>query len=190
MSKQEVETHVEDTSFTTKINNLFSMMDGGEIKLANGLLLFYIAVAGNFLGELFSKRLQRLLKENRGVKHLIAYITMLFSITFVAGVHSLKRALFITSLMYIWFVLTTKMFEWYNIIIILLLIIPFILGRYAEGLDVSDPKNKKLVKTIEKFSDFIFVLTLIVTVIGVVAYLRYQRNEYGSEFSYYKFFLH
>ena len=160
-----------------------------HFQLANGLLLFYMAVAGNFLGELFSKRMQRLLSENRLVKHMIGFITMLFSITYVAGFTELKPALLITFIMYTWFVLSTKMFEWYNIVIIILLALGFMIEKSRDNLDSDDPEDQKTMDKLTKLNNFFLVLTLVVTVVGLVSYYRYQKSQYGADFSLYKFLI-
>lgn len=187
-----IKMETEEDDSPVRIINLFTDLGGSDkihLQLANGLLLFYVAVAGNFLGELFSKRMQRLLTENRWVKHLIAFITMMYSITFVTGITKLVPALTVTLIMYTWFVLSTKMFEWYNIALIFLLMIGFMMNKYADNLDPEEPQDKKTIEKLNKIQSYLFILGLVITVVGVVSYMQYQRKEYGSDFSVIKFLL-
>jgi hypothetical protein len=156
-----------------------------SIQLASGLLLFYIALSGNFLGELFSRQMQETLTNNRWIKHLIAFITMMFTITYVSGVTRLLPAVAMTLILYIWFLLTTKMSLGWNFGIIIALILGFILNKYQDTLDENTDKDRIIF--FSRMSNVLFIVTIGATLIGALWYMFEKRSKFGKDFSFIKF---
>ena len=178
----------------TKIVNLFVDMgfvsspeQAPHLQLSSGLLLFYIAVSGNFLGELFSRSMQEFFTNNRWAKHMIGFITMLFSITYATGITKLTPALIMTFILYFWFLLTTKMSPAWNFGIIIVLLFSFILEKYKNNLNPQKPDDRQTISFLVKMSNALFVLVLLVTLIGAGMYLFTKKQKFGGDFSVTKF---
>jgi hypothetical protein len=163
----------------------FLGMGMGTVQFASGLLLFYIALSGNFLGELFSRQMQEVLTNNRWVKHIVAFVTMMFTITYVSGVTKLLPAIFITVVLYLWFLMTTKMPLAWNFGIIIALVVGFILNKYRDALDQD--KHQDRITLVGRISNVLFIVTIVATLIGAIWYMFDKRSKFGSDFSFIKF---
>lgn len=196
MSETEFQPEDEEIpkDFKTKIVNLFVDMGfvsspdaAPHLQLSSGLLLFYIAVSGNFLGDLFSRSMQEFFTNNRWAKHLIGFITMLFSITYATGITKLTPAIIMTFILYFWFLLTTKMPPAWNFGIIIVLLFSFILEKYKNNLDPKDPANTETISFMVRISNALFVLLILTTLIGAGMYMFTKKQKFGEEFSVAKF---
>jgi len=147
---------------------------------AGGLLVFYLALSGNFLGDLFSKELRTFFENNRISQHMLGYLTMLMSITYVSGIKSIMFGLILTAILYLWFLLTTKLELKWNIGILLVLLLNLFINKYSNYLkEQKDPSYKKY-KTI---SHGLFTITILTTFIGSSFFLLEKKNKFGDKFN-------
>ena len=149
-------------------------------QLSEGLLLFYLAVSSNFIGDLLSKPMQDLFTNNLWAKHLLGFVIMLYTVTFSAGVDSLLSAFKFTITLYFWFLLTTKLSLTWNLIILGVLIIGFALEKYQNSLSGEPEKflaNRKLASTL-------FMSLLAITAVGGIYNFAVAQQQIGSQFSF------
>ena len=95
--------------------------------LLTGLFLFYAAVTGNYIDGLLGSGMHDLLQQH-WAKHLIGFLILLFTISIVAAA-SAWTSLWLSGLLYFWFVLTTKVGKWTNLTLILLLAAGFFIKQ-------------------------------------------------------------
>lgn len=180
-----------------KIINLKCNGTKSSMSIVTALLIFYMLVANNFIGNLYSGQLKDYISANRWVQHLIGCITMLLIIIEIGGVTDGYKALFYTIIGYIWFILTTKLDIQWNLAIIGLLIIGFVYEKQMFAKEESSEEDQALEETDKKkirkgnkdMKRVIFITILTVTVIGTIMYLNKKRAQHGGSFDTLKFFL-
>jgi hypothetical protein len=169
------------------------------------VLLTYIILASQYCSNLFSHGLKEAIESNRMVQHLILVILiMALMIVFgnPFGVEFTNNEQFniiiMTLLVYVWFVMTTKLDLAWNVAILIFLTIYFL----YESKKVSDYKiiladpNLDSLKKKELFDSFgnlqtYLLLTLFgVTLTGTFLYANEKQVQYGGGFNMYRFFFY
>ena len=171
------------------IKNIFSSEENNH-QLTNGLLIFYLALAGNYLGDLFSPQMQRLFTNNRWMKHVIGLTTMSVSVVYGAGISEMNRMAAYTVVCYIMFLLSTKMDVQWNMLLLALLLGGYIINNNSKNLvgDAEDSAEAKAqIKKYGKEQDRILIVMLVVTLIGTALYARRQSIDHGANFNLVKY---
>jgi len=154
------------------------------------LLTLYLIISANFLAQTFGCKTQHVLIHNMYVKHIVGFFTLLY---FVNSINTDKtmdeflyfKTFFKTFLLYILFILTTRMNNKIFVLLMGLLMINFILSQYANSLDTKHFAAKlQIYDTIGKV---ISKLAIVFLVIGVLIYLKEKKIEYKGKFSYLTF---
>lgn len=156
-------------------------------KTSGGLLFFYLMIAGNYVGELFSHQMINALSL-RWMKHLVAFSLLLFTISDISGVTKPIYGIILACAVYIWFIFTTKLDFHYNLIIVALLIIGLYVSQYREGAISKykrelDDNDFKQVETFQNIQYILIGLLILVTTIGNIEYIPRHYSKYKK---YYK----
>lgn len=162
--------------------------------LRNGfyLALIYLVISGNYLGNLFGCRVQLLFRENMWIKHLLGFFTAYFLIvlsTPPAGYSSHQTLLFAGAI-YIWFFLTTKMHVRMWIPMILVLLTSYGVYVYMKQVDANKedvPRDEENTERLHQLQSVATLLSLILTVVGVLAYYGEKKIEFEETFDVWKF---
>jgi hypothetical protein len=154
-----------------------------------GIFLLILAVSGNFVAETMGCKTQKLLSESMLAKHSIIYLIIYFALGFTTDetphpIDLAKNALVI----WILFLLFTKMSLPFTILVFALLSIRYILNTYIEYLKSDgDEKNRDLIKNTKLIGKNITYLVTGLVIIGFSLYFRNQYNEYYKTWSTFKF---
>lgn len=159
-------------------------MQSDITNLSNGLLLFYIAIATNFIADLYSKPLRKFLKNNRFMHHLIGYLVLLYSISYTTFRTDWMNIFLFTFIMYVWFILTTKMDLIFTLLVVLCLAIGFVFNTHLN--EHKDAENNEK-KTLHKYEKYIIYVAIGITIIGTGKFLFEKYTKFGSKFSVVKF---
>ena len=159
---------------------------------------FILIVSANFLAEIFPCRVQYMLRHNMYIKHLFGILTMVFFV--VLSIDKNKSIFDIglnSFLLYILFILISKT-HWYTFfIIVFILSIAFFINiekdRSKQLLNDGDEKTNKIINERIKNYDYqtiiIYILTIFITIIGVLLYMGEKKLEYKNKFDYIIFFM-
>jgi len=151
------------------------------------LLILYLIISANFLAQTFGCKTQYVLNNNIYVKHIVGFLTLLY---FVNSINTDKttdeflffKKIFETIMVYVVFILSTRMNNKIFVLFIGLLMINFILSQYANTLDTEQFAAKlQIYDTIGKV---ISKLAIVFLVIGVLLYLKEKKMEYKGKFNY------
>lgn len=159
--------------------------------LSRALLLFYIIIASNFTGDLFSKQLRTYFEENRIAKHLIGFIMMLVVIMLFGGITNTYRALLYAIIGYTWFIFTGKLDIHWNIIILLMMLFGFLYESKLNEEDqnaMKDPnltvqQKEAVINKNSTYKTYIVLSILGVTAVGTLLYLNKKVEQYGGGFN-------
>lgn len=146
----------------------------------------YLIIASNYIGELFGCKFRKLLTENMYLKHVLAFITFGF-LVILTGIDISKKdeliAGFIyTIVFYLWFVMSTKTHLYITIIIVLLFFTMYVISYRIKFLRNNEIyKNKEELNKLIKINNYLLLVTLIITILGVLNYLYLKYLEYDKK---------
>ena len=178
------------------------------------IFIFILIISGNFMA-LVPCKLQDELNENMYVKHLFGLFTMIFFVTLAAPVKdkTISAVTFNSFLLYLLFILITKVHVKIFYVIAGLLGTTYIvvllkeadLDKINANASATDVKNndtmeqsnkqaEKIILTnqLKIYDNVIFyssIFILLLTIIGVLAYMGEKKIEYKKNFKYVTFFL-
>lgn len=166
-------------------------MIGNIDDIIKAIFLLILGISGNFIAETLGCKTQKLLTENMLVKHLV----IIFIIFFVLGFTNKKKihpleTLGNTLILWVFFVLFTRMSLTFTIIVFLLIALKYILTMYKEYYEENgenEKKDDKIIENLEKVGEYIIYLVGGMILIGFSLYFRKQYKEYYKDWSTYKF---
>lgn len=157
-----------------------------QSRLSDSLLLFYVAIASNFLVDLFPKGHIKYINENFIIKHLLGFIIMLFSIYHLTSIKNPLQVLIIAAGLYIWFLITTKLPPLINIIIIVSLAISFLINIQISSMEQADysKKTREWIYYLKRLVVFFFVYVIVLTTLGYI-YMMFIRDFVKARWDFY-----
>jgi len=169
------------------------------ISVVNGLFLLFLAIVGNFVAETLGCQTQELLTNNIFVKQIMTFFILYFTIDYSDSSHehpikNLTKAL----LIYIFFLLFTKMGLTATIITFVLLFSIYLSNSYKKYYETTfkNKKNKtkedmkeyeKQMNNIHRIQNIMIWSVLIVVLVGFLLYYREKSIEYSNSFDFMKF---
>jgi hypothetical protein len=169
------------------------------------VLLTYVILASQYCSNLFSHGLKEAIESNRMVQHLILLILiMVLMIIFgnPLGVEITNNEQFniviMSLLVYVWFVMTTKLDLSWNVAILIILTIYFLYESKKTSdykIILEDPnldiiKKKELLNSFGNLQKYLLVTIFGVTIAGSFLYANEKQVQHGGGFSLYKFFFY
>lgn len=91
--------------------------------------LFYVFMCGTLLEDLIGINVREYIQNNEIVKHVLGLIVLIFTIGFVADLPSLATLVWSSAIVYIWFLVMSKIPAQYNMLVVLVLIASFALNE-------------------------------------------------------------
>ena len=168
-------------------NNLF--LD--NITLVNkGILLFLLIISGNYIGNLFSCRIQDYFESSIFAKHSIAFMSLYFFV--ILAEPKLQEVnpiitLFLSIPLYFYFLILAKSEASVFLLTIVILIILMISHNYENYLKKKIKHNNfefiylKYVTIIKKV---LIGFIIFITLIGFLVYLGMKKVEYKEKFNF------
>lgn len=158
----------------------------------SGLFVLYLIIAGNYIGELFQCNFQRIIQNNVFVKHIIAFGTLFFFVTFASS-EMAKEPMYVQILMsialYAWFMLTCSCNEYALMLVLLLLFVVYAIQTQITFLkDEDEDKHKDKISKLRVAQTVINGVAMALTLFGVWLYFCRQKAEHGKNFSWKTFF--
>ena len=169
------------------------------------VLLTYVILASSYCTNLFSHGLKEAIENNRMAQHLILLILIMTVMTIFGnplGVQITKNEqgnmIIMSLLVYVWFIMTTKLDLTWNLSILIILTMYFI----YESQKVSDynimlrddnlsiEKKKELLDSYNQLQSYVLLVIFGVTLTGTYLYSNEKQVQYGGGFSYFNFFFY
>lgn len=156
-------------------------MEDWALSSAKYVFVLYVIVSGNYLANIFGCRAQDALNNSMALKHLLGYITMLFYVVLVDGKVGTgpHHQIFMTTLLYFLFVVTTRMEHKYWVAFIILLCANYIVEVYRQH-DQTSPQVKERLRTVQRG---LMGASAILVCAGLLVYVARKKIEYGNSFS-------
>jgi len=169
-------------------------MHNGEFNI-DALFVFILICAGNYLGEIFPCKFQRMLKHNMFMRHTVGLLTLLFFVIIQSPikVHNLLKNVTTTGLLYGGFLILTKTTHK-----VFLFSISIMAMMYIMNLKISELHNDCAAGCTEDVvrSNAVLAGQLIdilywtrITLLGVctggfIVSIGRRKHEYGDKFKY------
>ena len=155
--------------------------------IIKGIFLLILAISGNFIGETLGCKTQKLLKENMFAKQFAVYLIIYFVLGFTndSNEHPVTIA-FNALVIWILFILFTKMSLFFTILVFLLITVRYIMIITIQHYNEKS-NSENLVNLIKNFSSYVDYSIIGFILIGFILYFRKQYIEYYKEWSTYKF---
>lgn len=160
----------------------------------NALSGLYLWLLFGFLSVLVNCDLQRFIKQNPLIMHLVGIFAFFFLFTIIdtGNKVSVITVWIQTLFVYLIFMLMIKS-KWYFVVPVILLLLTDQSLKKQLSYEINNMSNKdqieKKKETGKKISSIINILIIIIILLGVVHYMYLQKIEYKEKFSFYKFFL-
>lgn len=166
------------------------------------ILLTYAVIASSYCSDLFSNGLKHALETNKYAQHIILIILIIalmivFGNPFGVTITSNQQIdiVIMSLLVYVWFIMTTKLDLAWNIGVLILLTIYFL----YESSQVNDYKNlvsdnlveqekkKEIIDYYTQIQKYVLVSLFGLTIIGTLFYASEKQVQYGGNFNVTKF---
>ena len=161
------------------INNITKIQDNLPV---SSLILFFLIITADSMKTLAPCNLRKLSTSNLLYKHIVGFLTLLFFIELVEiadDKDSLISILKKTSILYFWFLLTTKMYYPLFIVILFVFLIIFMIHIYSKRGNINNETKEK----IKKINNYLYIFSIIITIIGVLIYYSIKKKEYNNKFN-------
>jgi hypothetical protein len=168
------------------------------------ILLLYVILSSTYCTDLFSESLKRSIKGNRMTQHIILLILIMvllsmFGNQYICNItQSNEINLLIMSLViYVWFIMTTKLdFAWFLSILIILTIyflyennLSIKNNEIMENNNIDDEKKKEIIDYYTNIQKYLLITIFGTTIVGNFFYMEKKQVQYGGGFSIEKFFI-
>jgi len=168
-----------------------------SLGIIDGLFLLLLAVSGNFIAETFGCQTQELLSESIMAKQIMTFFIIFFTISYSnSDTENPTTKLIKSSIVYIFFLLFTKMNIFPTVVVLFLLMGLYISNNYKKFFISTFNKkksNKNLVshqdkiKNITKIQKILIIGVAIVISMGFFNYYKEKQIEYKNSFEFRKF---
>ena len=154
-----------------------------------GVFLLILAVAGNFVAETLGCKTQKLLSENMFAKHFVIISILYFAIDFSSGSNNPRPpwdTLKLTLVIYILFILFTKMSLPFSVIVFGMFITGYFINTYIEYYRKTDPKNP-IIKKFQRAKQILYIIMIGLIILGFGLYFAQQWKDHSKHWSTTKF---
>lgn len=152
------------------------------------LFAFYLIVFCNFTKEILGCNLIHVLDTNMYAKHLVAFM-LLYFLVIIVDPKNIEDNLLVnfgkSILIYIIFIVTTKLSFPIMILLLALLMIYYILGSIAKRKDAEGKEEEY--NRLRMVQNILFIIICIISLIGFIIYFIEKYREYSPNFSIVKF---
>jgi len=159
-----------------------------HIVSGKNLFILYLVISSNFLANLFGCKIQKAFNENIYIKHLLGFFTLYLFISLVESSDVIPSNLIdrlkFAGVIYLWFILTTRMNIKFWIPFILILSTVYILQL---NIDIEKKKDQVDSEKVNKYTTYqknLIKVAFLLTIIGFLVYLGEKKYEYGNSFKY------
>ena len=156
--------------------------------IQKGMFWLWLAVSGNYVSETLGLLGQKLLNYNMYVKQIVTFAILYFVTGFVDNVsHDPIKHLKLSAIIWVIFLLFTKMHLVPTIIAFILICISYFINDYSAYYEKIGELEKS--KKYKEISEVILKANIALIGVSFVVYLISKYKEYKGEFNMLKFIL-
>jgi hypothetical protein len=156
--------------------------------IQKGMFWLWLAVSGNFVSETLSCKTQKLLNGNMYVKQILTFAILYFVTGFVdTSKHNPIEHLKLSAIIWVLFLLFTKMHIVPTIISFILICLSYLLNDYSSYYEKEGELEKS--KKYKEISELILKVNIALIIVSFVVYLVSKYKEYKGKFNILTFIL-
>ena len=158
-----------------------------------GILLFLLIISGNYIGNLFSCRIQEYFDTSIFAKHSIGFISLYFFVMLAEPkLQELNpiNTLLLSMPLYFYFLILAKSEASIFLIIIVLLVILMVSHVYENYIKKKENLSKVesvYLNKVNIIKKVLIGLIVVITLLGFLVYLGMKKIEYEDKFNFNKF---
>jgi len=181
------------------MNDLYAKLNIRELLFySTAIFVFILIISGNYLGELLPCRVQHFIRHNMIFRHFFGFLTLVFFVVLTLPKLFNQDILLISILLYAYFIILSKTYYVFWIIIVSIFGFIFVTTAYLENKSdkkeskgEEDTKGKAKEESVYiKYIRYVAGITIMIsTVLGFLIYLGNKKREYGKNFHYMDFLL-
>lgn len=147
------------------------------------IFVFFLIISSNYLGEIFPCKIQSLLHGNVYLKHIFAFLTLLFFVVFVDPLHTntlyttIKNSLFLYGI----FLLLINTNVLFFVISMATLAVMYLFNLYKK----EAPET--VIPWLDTVDNMLYILFAVSTLVGFLVYMGEKKIEYKKRFHYLTF---
>jgi len=152
------------------------------------LFALYLLIFCNFNKETLGCRLIQLLDNNMYVKHLMTFLLLFFLVVLIDPKNSDKNLLHnfgLSIMIYILFIITSRVSLPIMIIIVILLVVIYIISNIAKKKKEENKEDEY--KRYKLAQNIIFIILMTLALFGIILYGIEKSEEYKGNFSFLTF---
>ena len=170
-----------------------------SLGIIDGLFLLFLAISGNFLAETLGCQTQELLTSSIITKQLMTFFIIFFTIDYSdEAIENPSIKLFKTALVWVFFLLFTKMDLKPTMVVFLILITIYISNSYKKYYEAlfkekkkpskeESEEQEKRIKKMDQFQETLMGSVAVIILIGFFWYYQEKKVEYRGSFDFKKF---
>lgn len=172
-------------------------IENNFIPNANALLIFILIISGNYLDDLLPCKVQKLMRNNLIMKHLVAFMILYFlTVLTIPELKSIKGIVSAVGL-YILFLLSTKInyIAWAIMLFIyaIVYLMNIAIGDLKKKINKSTTKEERELKeksiiTMRRIMSWLVIVNMVIIVVGFIYYFGMKKMQHGNQFSLQQFF--
>ena len=172
-------------------------IENNFIPNANALLIFILIISGNYLDDLLPCKVQKLMRNNLIMKHLVAFMILYFlTVLTIPELKSIKGIVSAVGL-YTLFLLSTKInyIAWAIMLFIyaIVYLMNIAIGDLKKKINKSTTKEERELKensiiTMRRIMSWLVIVNMVIIVVGFIYYFGMKKMQHGNQFSLQQFF--
>lgn len=172
-------------------------IENNFIPNANALLIFILIISGNYLDDLLPCKVQKLMRNNLIMKHLVAFMILYFlTVLTIPELKSIKGIVSAVGL-YTLFLLSIKInyIAWAIMLFIyaIVYLMNIAIGDLKKKINKSTTKEERELKensiiTMRRIMSWLVIVNMVIIVVGFIYYFGMKKMQHGNQFSLQQFF--
>jgi hypothetical protein len=165
-----------------------------EVLPLYSVFILILILSGGYIIQLIPCKLQKILDTNIFIKHLFAFLTLIFLVTIVDPNNTSKKLstiIYTSFLLYIFFIVIIKTHYKFFISIIFVLGIKYLLLLYKNQIQDENKNNEielnNKLQNIVLIQDILFGVVIFLLLIGFLVYYGEKKYEYKNKFNFITF---
>lgn len=160
------------------------------MNIINVVLLFYLLIGSNYIGDLYSGQMRDLIRSNIYIKHIIAFSIIIVMTKYIMNLNEPYKLLLYSLAAYLLFIISTKLDVIWNILIIMLLLIYFLIENKYNGITdnlqidqaITDNDKETLKNNMITTKRILIYAIIACIIIGGMFYLDKKTDKFNENF--------
>ena len=136
--------------------------------IISGIFLLLSIILANYIDPTMGKRINNVFKKNYALKIIILYLIIYFTIQFKGDIKHFYQHFIDTTLVFIFFIMLTKINIYMVFILFILILIYYILYKHIIFLNLDKEKNQNDIINYQFYNDNLKKIIIIITVISFI----------------------